>query len=171
MTNLNNNLAFRVDVVNKSLLRSLKRFVTKEFKKDNRRLVKKRFRQVKAVDILAGFTKTWNRLFKDAANIDSIAQFAMILTGIKPLDTYQFEESVKIDGDLVVKMMYDYSISKFEQVFQIDELKAIFGYVLKNHPEDIYRPNSSKNKTYQANQDSYATMIDHWMAKFDISQD
>ena len=58
MTNLNNNLAFRVDVVNKSLLRSLKRFIMKEFKKDNRRLVKKRFRQVKAVDILAGFTKT-----------------------------------------------------------------------------------------------------------------
>ena len=108
-------------------------------------------------------------MFKDAANIDSIAQFAMILSGIKPLDTYQFEELVKISGDLVVKMMYDYSISKFDQVFQIDELKVIFEYVLKNHPEDIYRPNSSKNKTYQANQDSYATMIGHWKAKFDIS--
>ena len=145
--------------------------MTKEFKKDNRRLVKKRFWQVQAVDILAGFTKTWNRLFKDVDNVDSIAQFAMILTGIKPLDTYQFEQSLKANGDLVVKMMYEYSILKFEQVFQIDELKAIFGHVLKNHPEDIYRPNSSKNQSYQRNQDAYIKMIDYWKAKFDICQD
>ena len=110
-------------------------------------------------------------MFKDAANIDSIAQFAMIFTGIKPLDTYQFEESVKIDGDLVVKMMYEFSISKFDKVFQIDEFKAIFGYVLKNHPEDIYRPISSKNQSHLKNQESYAKMIDYWMAKFDICKD
>ena len=162
---------FRVDVVNKSLLRTVRRFVMREFRKDNKRLVKKRFWQVKAEDIHAGFVKTCNRLFKDLANIDSISQFAMIISGIKPLDTYLFEESVKANGDLVVKLMYDYSVSKFKKIFQINELKEIVRYILKNHPDDMHKPNSSKNQAYQANQESYAKMIDHWMAKFDIGQD
>ena len=42
-TNLKMSSEFRVDVVNKSLLRTVRRFVMKEFRKDNKRLVKKRF--------------------------------------------------------------------------------------------------------------------------------
>ena len=42
-TNPKISFEFRVDVVNKSLLRTVRRFVMREFRKDNKRLVKKRF--------------------------------------------------------------------------------------------------------------------------------
>ena len=57
-TNKPKGFSQRADIVNKALLRSLKRFYFQEFKKDNKRIVKKRFRQVQAEEIFNGFKKT-----------------------------------------------------------------------------------------------------------------
>ena len=95
----------------------------KEFKKDNRRLVKNRYRQAKAVDVMAGFVKTCNRLLPNIPNIDSMAQFWMILSGIKPSDTYPYEKSIQAKADRVVNTMYLYLAKNFEDIFEIKELK------------------------------------------------
>ena len=72
-------LSTRIDIVNRGLLRSVKRFYLEEFKEDNKKIVKKRFRQVRAQDILEGFKKTCHRLFGDLPNLDLIAQFLKIV--------------------------------------------------------------------------------------------
>ena len=135
----------------------------REFKKDNKRLVKKRFRQVKAVDILAGFVKTWSRLLPNIPNIDSIAQFAMILSGITPSDTYPHEEIIKNKADHVVKMMYHYVSSHFEQIFKIKELEVIVKCIIQNSLEDFYKPCSAK---HQVKKEACVLMIDKWTTKF-----
>ena len=135
----------------------------REFKKDNRRLVKKRFRQVKAVDILAGFVKTWSRLLPNIPNIDSIAQFAMILSGITPSDTYPHEESLKAKADHVAKVMYCFVSSHFEQIFKIKELEVIVKFIIENSPEDLYKPSRDK---YPAKKEACVLMINTWIAKF-----
>ena len=136
----------------------------REFKKDNKGLVKKRFLQVKAQDILSGFVKTWNRLLpNNIPDIDSFAQFVMIISWIKSRGTYPYEESIKAKGDIVAKMMQEYKYREFEHIFKIKELKTIFVLVLQNSPEDMY--NSCKDKN-QARKDQCIMMIDQWMTKF-----
>ena len=153
----------RSDIINKALLRSIKRFIIKEFKKDNKRLVKKRFRQAKAIDILAGFVKTWNRLLPNIPNIDSIAQFAMILSGIRSSDTYPHEESLKNKADHVVHVIYHYTASQFEQIFKIKELEVIVKFIFENSPEDLYKPHRDK---YQTKKELCVRTINAWMGKF-----
>ena len=70
----------RQDVINKALLRSLKRFYLEEFRSDNKHIVKKRYKQVPGEMVLNGFTKTCRRLFGDIPNINEISQFVMIIS-------------------------------------------------------------------------------------------
>ena len=70
----------RNDIVNRALLRSIKRFYYEEFKKDNKRIVKKRFKQVLPKVMFNGFKRTCHRLFGDMPNLDIITQFVMIIS-------------------------------------------------------------------------------------------
>ena len=96
-------------------------------------------------------------------NIDSIAQFAMILSGVTPSDTYPHEESLKAKADHVVKVMYHYVSSHFEQIFKIKELEVIVKFIIENSPEDLYKPSRDK---YQVKKEACVSMIDKWTNKF-----
>ena len=70
----------RSDIVNKALLRSIKRFYFEEFKNDNKKIVKKRFKQVPAEEVFRGFRKTCLRLFGDITDINTISEFVMFIS-------------------------------------------------------------------------------------------
>ena len=99
----------REDVINKALLRSIKRFYLQEFKKDNLFIVQQRYRQVSASTILNGFKTTCRRLFGDIPNLHKISQFLMIISGIKPMNKYPFSKRILKKGEHVSSAMYKYS--------------------------------------------------------------
>ena len=117
---------------------------------------------------MAGFVKTCNRLLPNIPNIDSMAQFWMILSGIKPSDTYPYEKSIQAKADRVVNTMYLYLAKNFEDIFEIKELEIIFKCVVENSPEEMYIPCRAN---YQSKKEAFVSMIDKWMARFNESQD
>ena len=81
--------------MNKALLRSVKRFYLEEFKKDNKRIVKKRFKQAHIDEVFAGFITTCYRLFGDHPDLDNITQFVMIICSIKPIQEFEYDAIIK----------------------------------------------------------------------------
>ena len=92
----------------------------------------------------------------------------MILSGIKPSDTYPYEKSIQAKADRVVNTMYLYLAKNFEDIFEIKELQVIFKCVVENSPEEIYMPCRSN---YQSKKEAFVSMIDKWMARFNKSED
>ena len=87
----------------------------------------------------------------------------MILSGIKPSDTYPYEKSIQAKADRVVNAMYLYAAKKFKEIFEIKELEIIFKCVVQNSPEEMYLP--CRNQ-YQPKKEACILMIDKWMEKF-----
>ena len=100
---------------------SVRRFYLEEFKKDNKRIVKKRFKQVDAVDVFKGFLKTCKRLFGDKNNLVQITQLVMIISFVKPRDEYPYDEAIKQKGEIITETMRVYLVSMFHKLFQIEE--------------------------------------------------
>ena len=94
-------LSERQDVINKALLRSIKRFYLEEFRKDNNSLTKLRYKQVPAEMILKGFKDTSRRLFGDIPNLSQISQFLMIISSINPKNKYPYSKRILAKGEQV----------------------------------------------------------------------
>ena len=99
----------REDVINKGLLRSIRRFYLHEFKKDNPSIVQQRYIQVSASTMLNGFKTTCRRFFGGIPNLQKIPQFLMIISGIKPMNKYPFSKRILKKGEHVSSAMYKYS--------------------------------------------------------------
>ena len=107
----------------------------KEFKKDNKKIVKKRFKQVNAVKVFDGFLKTCKRLFGDIPNITQMAQLIMIISCVKPRNKYSYDQTIKQKGELIIKAMQDYTLSSFNKLFEIEEFGFIIRFIFQNHLE------------------------------------
>ena len=153
----------RQDVINKALLRSIKRFYFEEFRKDNKDLIKKRYKQVPSKVVLNGFKKTCLRLFGDIPNLSQISQFIMILSAISPMDKYSYDKSILTKAEQVCAAMYKYSSIKFKKLFNIEELEFIFCYIYNNHRDRIFKLWTKKEIE---NKEPYNQMLDTWIAKF-----
>ena len=79
------------------------KFFMKEFRKDNKRIVKKRFKQVDAATVFEGFLKTCTRLFGHIPSIVQIAQLVMIISCVKPCDGYSYINRYKKRGNWLFK--------------------------------------------------------------------
>ena len=154
-------------MINRALLRSVKRFYLEEFKKDNKRIVKKRFKQVKAKEIFQGFKKTCNRLFGDTINTNIITQFVMIICCIKYKGEYLYNAQIKTKGDLLIKQMQDYSHRTFPKVFEIREFEFIVKYLLENHYNRMFKFTSHMQKI---DRQAYQEEIQKWISNFSESK-
>ena len=151
-------------MINRALLRSVRRFYLEEFKKDNKRIVKKRFKQVKVIDIFKGFKKTRNRLFGDNfQNDDTITQFVMIISSVKCKGKYSYDEEIKAKGELVARQMQDYSYGTFQKIFEIKEFEFIVKYLLENHYDRIFKFTSHMRKI---DRQGYLEEFQKWMSNF-----
>ena len=159
-------LSTRIDIIHRGLLRSVKRFYLEEFKQDNKKIVKRRFKQVRAQDMLEGFRNTCYRLFGDLPNLDLIAQFLKIVCSVKHKGKFAYDELIKAKGDLVVKVMRNYSHSLIDKIFEIEELKFIVKYLAENHKERIF---TFTRHIQTLDYNAYSKVLDLWMLKFDGS--
>ena len=159
----NKALSERRDVIEKAVLRSIKRFYLKEFKKDNKSIVRKRFKQATASAIIKGFKKMCRRLFGDISNLNEISEFLMIISSIKPTHSYPFIKSVKSKADLVNSVMYKYSRTMVRKILKIKELGIAFKYIYENHPEFVSK--SCKNKDKESKNICNET-LNQWMEQF-----
>ena len=153
----------RDDVINKALLRSIKRFYVQEFRNDNDDLIKKRYKQVSASSIFNGFKKTSRRLFGDISNLNYIAQFIMIMSSVKAMNTYPFDQRVLAKAEQINNAMYKYSYTKFKKIFEIEEFEFIFRHILVNHRDRIFK--LCTNKEIE-NKEVYNQMLEKWIEKF-----
>ena len=153
----------RRDVIEKAVLRSIKRFYLQEFKKDNEKIVNKRYKQANDHTILRGFKKTCIRLFGDIPQIHEISQFLMIVSSIKPSSKCDFSKEIQRKASFVNSVMYKFSITKWKKIFEIEELGFVFKYVYKNHPEFLFQAWKSRAKELKQ---KCAETLDHWMIKF-----
>ena len=153
----------RQDVINKALLRSIKRFYFDEFRKDNKDLVRQRYKQLPAGVIFNGFKKTCLRLFGDIPNLSQIAQFIMILSGIKPMNKYPYNKRIMTSAEQVCTVMYKYTAIKFHKLFEIQEFESIFRCIYDNHRDRIFK---LCTKEEIENKEPYNQMLDTWIARF-----
>ena len=90
-------LKIRSDVVNKTLLRAVKRFYYTKFKILEKSMVKRRFKNAKTTDILDALVKFWQQQFQNLKfkiNYELFAEFMMLFLGIKSNSTYKFDPSI-----------------------------------------------------------------------------
>ena len=125
----------------------------KEFRQDNRRIVKKRFEQVDAATVFQGFLKTCTRLFGHIPNIVHMAQLVMIISCMRLLDEYSYDQQIQEKGQLIVQTMQVYSMSNFDKLFQIEELRYIIRFIVQNHLQGFFElisyRNTIKKKVYE----------------------
>ena len=107
----------------------------KEFRKDNKRIVKKRFKQVNAANVFDGFLKTCKRLFGDLPNFTQMAQLIMIISCVKPRNKYSYDQTIEQKGELITQAMQVYTVSNFNKLFEIEEFGFIIKFIVQNHLE------------------------------------
>ena len=157
----------RDDVINKALLRSVKRFYLQEFRNDNPAITKKRYKHSNAFIIFDGFKSTCLRLFGDIPNLNKITQFIMILSSFKSTNTYPFDDKIVAKVEQVNTAMYKYSYTKLQKVFRIKEFEFVFRHIFENHRDRIFK---LWNKKEIQNKEIYNKMLDIWLAKFAVGR-
>ena len=158
-----NSISERRDVIEKAVLRSIKRFYLNEFRKDNKNIIHKRYKNVTNSIILKGFIKTCSRLFGDIPGLNEIAQFLMIISSVKSTSAYKFSKEIQKKASIVNSVMHKYSYKKWKKIFEIRELGFAFKYVYENHPD--YLSQAYKNKDNEIKEKCGET-LEHWMMKF-----
>ena len=134
----------------------------KEFRKDNKRIVKKRFKQVDAATVFEGFLKTCIRLFGYIPNIVQMAQLVMKISCIKPRDEYSYHEAIKEKGQLIFQTIKVYSVSNFNKLFQIEEFGFIVRFIVQNHLKGFLALISDSNNIEKK---VYEQTINFWTEK------
>ena len=150
--------------MHKSLLRSVKRFYLQEFRKDHKKIIKNRYRQVKGKKLAECFKTTCERLLGSIPNIESVSQFLMVISCFKPGDKYP-NDSVKFKGELLIEVMNRYSRENFKKIFEIEELGILIKYLVDNHQEKLLQF-TSQNKIRDTK--VYMKALDNWMKKFSL---
>lgn len=90
----NSKLATRDDVVNKTLLRSIKRFYLNKFKAENKKLVRDRFKNTKVEAFLEVLEEMCVKEFPNHKNPNLLAQYMMIFLGLKPGNRFQYNQNI-----------------------------------------------------------------------------
>lgn len=130
-------LALRDDVVNKTLLRSIKRFYLNKFKKNHSDLVKARFKNLKVEVLLKALEDFSKEEFPEYKNPELFAEFMMLFLGLKPGNKYKYNEAVASKAGQVIGCMYSYSSKKFRSLRSIKELGLIAFKVYESHLENF----------------------------------
>ena len=144
----------RSDVVNKTLLRAVKRFYSNKFKIMQKSMVNRRFKNVKTSQIIAALTKFWEQQFhsqKVEIKYKLLAEFMMLFFGIKPKSTKRFDASVSTMGRKVQDCLRKYSFEKFKEIQKWRELQILIVKLYKENLDELFL----EAKTMQTNRERY----------------
>ena len=152
-------LNLRSDVVNKTLLRAIKRFYSNKFKIAQKIMVRKRFRNIKTTEILDALAEFWKQQFhnlKLQIEYESLAEFMMLFLDIKPKSTYKFDKSNSIMGALVQDCMRKYSFEKFRALQKSRELRILIVKIYKEDLDELFW----ETKAMEMNRERYIEAIE-----------
>lgn len=141
-------LSRRFDVINKSILRSLKRFLMWEFKRRNKRIAKLRYAQTQAHIILNAFQKMLSDMIGIRSDIHEIAQFMMIYWGIHSKNKYPFDKELETRAKETLNCMTNYSHTKLQKVLQMNEFVVVFKTIIQKYYDkiiDVSKESVAKN--------------------------
>ena len=152
-------------VVNKAILRYVRRVYLNLFKDENPKLVKRRFRNVQSsqffcslwrlvsrsilpklkADMIfwigSGVTSKYSFSLSDLSKFEeeptSLGVFLFRFIGIKPKDKVRYSEEMESKGEQMQIWMYKYSLPKLRELSKILEFKILFQYVYFNHLDPI----------------------------------
>ena len=152
-------LWWRDDVVNKTLLRCIKRFYLNEFKSRNKEIVRKRYVNTSSELLLDRVESLCSDLFPNIKKRDLLSQFMFIIIDIKEHDGLDFNKTVEKKGKSVVSCMKSYTTKKFNSLYNQREIKKLARYVFENHLETLI----TSEKAIQANKDRYLKAIEDFI--------
>lgn len=116
----------RYDVVNKAILRSMRRFFLNKFKLKNCKVVNRRFIKTSLREILKGFSDVVQEVIGTGENMDQISQFVMIFSEVNFKYRFPFDKEISNEAGRVVDCMYNYSHLKMNDLFTIPMFKQLF---------------------------------------------
>ena len=155
----------RDDVVNKTMLRAIRRFYSNLFKRDNITIIRKRFRNATSDEFIIAIKDmikkyilpnlstmlnkmNWNssdlgylsRLLEqdDSEELNNLAVFLLRFIGFKPKDCAKYGRDIETKGEQIQSCMYSYSHPKLLSIRNINELKIIFKWAFMFHLEKIF---------------------------------
>ena len=153
-------LAQRHDVVRKTILRSIKRYFLKIFREKHPAIVKKRYAQADPNVIFDAMLDVCAVIFGPIPNLNSITQFVMIYSGIKPREKYPYDPEIEKRGVLVESCMYKYSVTKFTQILKVPEFQQILKVMFENNYSEIVGASGDVKKGSLNYTDVYETMAE-----------
>ena len=155
----------RSDVVNKGLLRSIKSYYLKKFKKLNYTIVRRRFTNVKTsecVEALEEFLKAEFENDDISPNYRNFAKFMVVFLNLKSTKSISFEKSIISRGLQVQDWMRKYSYTKFENLHQIEELNLLALKVRESYLDEVFEAKDTINQ----NKELYKAALDELINNF-----
>ena len=166
-TKTKSHLSTRSDVINKGLVRSIKSYYLKKFKKMNQKIVRRRFSNVGTSECIKAWESFLKAEFEDdnvSVNYHKFAKFMLIFFNLKPMKSISFEKSIIAKGLQVQDWMRRYSYTKFLNLSQIYELKLLALKIKDLYLEEIFEARGSMNQ----NKELYKIALDELIKNFDI---
>ena len=152
-------------VINKAILRSVRRVFLNIFKEQNKRLIKRRFWNVQSSQFLYTLWNLVNKwilptLKSDMISSDeghtslkysfslselneyekdptNLAIFLFRFIGIKPKDKMKYSDEIEVKGQQMQQCMYKYSLLKLKELIKTLEFRILFQYAYFNHFDSI----------------------------------
>ena len=151
-------LSVRSDLVNKTLIRSIKKFYLNKFKELNKRIVRKRFINVEADIIMQALKNFWTLEFAEISyeiDINFMAEFMMLFLGINSCDGYEFSKETVAKANQAIDWMKIFAFWKLKKVWKAKEFKILLLKIYNSELEEFL----SSVKAAKNNNDRYKQAI------------
>ena len=131
------NLSSRQDVVNKSILRQMRKYYLNVFKNTNSKIVRLRFCNVKSSEITRAIKGIISREFESESYPNDLHYYLIGILKIKDVSRMKWDLAIKRDVSDFLNCTREYSNIKFESLFKSIWLRTLF----KNFISKIDRNN------------------------------
>ena len=151
-------LSVRSDLVNKTLIRSIKKLYLNKFKELNKRIVRKRFVNVEADIIMQALVNFWTLEFAEISyeiDLNFMAEFMMLFLGINSYDDYEFSKEAVAKANQAIDCMKIFTFKKLKKVWEAKEFKILLLKICNSELEEFL----SSVKAVKNNKDRYKQAI------------
>ena len=175
-------------IVNKAVLRAIRRFYLKIFKNENKKLIKRRYTNVYFEEFVAALDKIivykvlpeiqsdvdykkskysyeLSELNHDPSWPSDLAIFLYRFIGFKSKDERKYSKDIELKGDLMQNWLYRYSNLKLDKLLDVLEFRALFQYVYYLHFDSMLE----KDATLSSNREEYSKAF-NWINNLIITK-
>ena len=162
-------------IVNKIVLRAIRRFYLSIFKSINQKLVQRRYTNVLSEEFVSALNKIiihkvlpeiqsdvnskntkysfdLSELNHDTTWPSDLAIFLFRFIGFKSKDEIKYDKSIELKGDLIQNWLYHYSNFKLDKLLNVLEFRVLFQYAYYFHFDSMLM----KDTTLSTNTEEYS---------------